>query len=275
MAPPARAYSFRRSTGAKVPVHFLISIPLPSAALQVGGVTVTKARPLVVVPTYNELENLPRILDAARASLPSGHVLVVDDGSPDGTGDAADGRAAADDHIHVLHRTEKAGLGRAYIAGFQWALERDYTHVFEMDADFSHDPAMLPILLDAAADADVVLGSRWVRGGGTVGWPLKRRLLSRGGSLYARSILGVGIRDLTGGFKCFNRRVLEAIDLEAISAVGYGFQIELTWRALQRGFSVREVPITFTDRVYGESKMSGAIFREALTVVWKLRLGLA
>lgn len=233
-----------------------------------------QAIPLVVVPTYNELENLPRILDATRASLPSGHILVVDDGSPDGTGALADERAAADDHIHVMHRTAKAGLGRAYIAGFEWALDRDYTHVFEMDADFSHDPAMLPVMLDAAQEADLVIGSRWVAGGGTVGWPLKRRLLSRGGSFYARSILGVDIRDLTGGFKCFNRRVLQAIDLGGIHAVGYGFQIELTWRALQQGFTVREVPITFTDRVYGESKMSGAIFREALSVVWKLRLGL-
>ena len=232
------------------------------------------ALPLVVIPTYNELDNLPRILDATRESLPAAHILVVDDGSPDGTGALADERAAADDHIHVMHRTEKAGLGKAYIAGFEWALARDYTHVFEMDADFSHDPAMLPVMLEAAGEADLVLGSRWVRGGGTVGWPLKRQLLSRGGSLYARGILGVGIKDLTGGFKCFNRRVLETIDLQGIAAVGYGFQIELTWRALQAGFTVREVPITFTDRIHGESKMSGAIFKEALSIVWKLRFGL-
>lgn len=231
-------------------------------------------RPLIVMPTYNEIENLPRILDAALAALPEAHVLVVDDGSPDGTGDLADRRAEADDRIHVLHRAEKAGLGRAYLAGFGWALERDYTHVFEMDADFSHPADRLPALLAATEDADVALGSRWVKGGGTVGWPLKRQLISRGGSFYARRVLGVDIRDLTGGFKCFRREVLEALDFDAISAVGYGFQIELTWRALQKGFRVVEVPITFTDRVRGQSKMSGAIFAEALKLVWKLRLGL-
>ncbi len=231
-------------------------------------------RPLIVMPTYNEIENLPRILDAALAALPEAHVLVVDDGSPDGTGDLADRRAEADERIHVLHRTEKAGLGRAYLAGFGWALSRDYTHVFEMDADFSHPADRLPALLAATEDADVALGSRWVRGGGTVGWPLKRQLISRGGSFYARRVLGVDIRDLTGGFKCFRREVLEALDFDAISAVGYGFQIELTWRALQKGFRVVEVPITFTDRVRGQSKMSGAIFAEALKLVWKLRLGL-
>ncbi len=231
-------------------------------------------RPLIVMPTYNEIENLPRILDAALAALPEAHMLVVDDGSPDGTGDLADRRAEADDRIHVLHRTEKAGLGRAYLAGFGWALERDYTHVFEMDADFSHPADRLPALLAATEDADVALGSRWVKGGGTVGWPLKRQLISRGGSFYARRVLGVDIRDLTGGFKCFRREVLEALDFDAISAVGYGFQIELTWRALQKGFRVVEVPITFTDRVRGQSKMSGAIFAEALKLVWKLRLNL-
>ncbi len=231
-------------------------------------------RPLVIIPTYNEIENLSRVLDAVLAELPSAHVLVVDDGSPDGTGALADARAAADGRIHVLHRTAKEGLGRAYIAGFGWGLARDYTHLFEMDADFSHPPDRLPALLTATEHFDVALGSRWVKGGGTEGWPLERRLLSRGGSLYARTVLGVQIRDLTGGYKCFRRRVLEAIELDAISAVGYGFQIELTWRVLQKGFTVTEVPITFVDRVAGQSKMSGAIFREALALVWKLRLGL-
>ncbi len=230
--------------------------------------------PLVVIPTYNEIENLPRILDAVREALPGGHILVVDDNSPDGTGALADERAAADDHIHVLHRAGKEGLGKAYLAGFEWALARDYTHVFEMDADFSHPPEMLPVMLQVAREADVVLGSRWVKGGGIVGWPAHRLLISRGGSLYARSVLGVDIRDLTGGFKCFNRRVLAAFDLGAVATVGYGFQIELTWRALQQGFTVREVPITFTDRVAGESKMSMKIFMEAFTLVWKLRLGI-
>lgn len=231
--------------------------------------------PVIIVPTYNEAENLPRLLDEIFANLPIAEVLIVDDGSPDGTGAIADERAAADDRIHVMHRTAKEGLGRAYLAGFAWALERAYTHIFEMDADFSHDPTMLPILLEAAETADVVLGSRWVAGGGTVNWPLKRQLLSRGGSLYARSILGVGIRDLTGGFKCFRRRVLASINLDAIQTVGYGFQIELTWRALQQGFTVREVPIQFVDRIAGQSKMSAGIFGEAIALVWKLRLGLA
>ncbi len=231
--------------------------------------------PLIVVPTYNEAENIERLLDAIHAHLPQAHVLVVDDGSPDGTGGLADARAGADARVHVLHRTEKAGLGRAYLAGFDWALARDYTHVFEMDADFSHEPAMLPVLLKRAETADLVLGSRWVAGGGTVDWPLKRQLISKGGSLYARTVLGVDVRDLTGGFKCFNRKVLEGIDLPSVGAVGYGFQIELTWRALDAGFTVAEVPIRFADRVAGESKMSPKIFAEAFTLVWKLRLGLA
>lgn len=231
-------------------------------------------RPLVVIPTYNERENLPGLLDAVHAALPVADVLVVDDNSPDGTGQLADARAAGDGRVFVLHRAGKQGLGRAYLAGFEWALERDYSHVFEMDADFSHDPRALPVLLAATETADVALGSRWVAGGGTVGWPLKRQLISRGGSLYARAVLGVGVKDLTGGFKCFRRAVLEGIDLGAVATVGYGFQIELTWRALQKGFVVVEVPIRFVDRVAGQSKMSGAIFREALAVVWKLRLGL-
>ena len=232
------------------------------------------ARPLVIIPTYNERENLPRILDAVLAQLPHAHVLVVDDGSPDGTGDLADARAADDPRVHVMHRAGKLGLGTAYLAGFAWGLERDYTHLLEMDADFSHPPEALPRLIAAADRADFALGSRWVRGGGTEGWPLKRQVLSRGGSFYARSVLGVGVKDLTGGFKCFRRHVLEAMDLQGISAVGYGFQIELTFRALRAGFRVEEVPITFVDRVLGHSKMSGDIFREALVLVWKLRLGL-
>lgn len=231
-------------------------------------------KPLIVIPTYNELDNLPTLLDQVHAALPDGHVLIVDDGSPDGTGALADERAAADERVHVMHRAGKQGLGTAYIAGFRWALERDYTHVFEMDADFSHEPRMLPILLAATETADFALGSRWVKGGGTVNWPLKRRLLSRGGSLYARSVLGLSVRDLTGGFKCFTRRVLEGIDLDGIHAKGYGFQVELTFRAVKAGFTPVEVPIRFADRVAGQSKMSGSIFAEALTLVWKLRLGL-
>lgn len=231
-------------------------------------------KPLIVIPTYNERENLPELLDQVHAALPDGHVLIVDDGSPDGTGALADERAAADDRVHVMHREGKQGLGTAYLAGFRWALERDYTHVFEMDADFSHEPRMLPTLLAATEGADFALGSRWVKGGGTVNWPLKRRVLSRGGSLYARTVLGLSVRDLTGGFKCFTRRVLEGIDLDGIHAKGYGFQVELTFRAVQAGFKPVEVPIRFADRVAGQSKMSGSIFAEALTLVWKLRLGL-
>jgi dolichol-phosphate mannosyltransferase len=232
-----------------------------------------RLKPLIVVPTYNERENLPPLLDRIFDVVPQVEVLVVDDNSPDGTGQLADARAASDPRVHVLHRAGKEGLGKAYLAGFKWALERDYTHVFEMDADFSHDPATLPRFLEAAEHADVVLGSRWVEGGGTVGWPLRRQLLSKGGSLYARTVLGVDIRDLTGGFKCFHRRVLAAMDLDAVQTRGYGFQIELTWRALRQGFKVVEIPIRFADRVAGQSKMSMRIMSEAFTMVWKLRFG--
>jgi dolichol-phosphate mannosyltransferase len=230
-------------------------------------------KPLVIVPTYNEAENLPRLLDRVFDALPAGEVLVVDDNSPDGTGKLADERASRESRLHVLHRAGKEGLGKAYLAGFAWALERDYTHIFEMDADFSHDPAMLPKFLEAARDADLVLGSRWVEGGGTVDWPLSRQLVSRAGSLYARTILGVEVRDLTGGFKCFNRRVLAALDLDSIQTRGYGFQIELTYRAHTQGFKVVEIPIQFADRVAGQSKMSARIMTEAFTMVWKLRFG--
>ncbi len=235
----------------------------------------TQPTPLIVIPTYNERENLTRLLDAVHGSLPTAEVLVVDDNSPDGTGDLADSYASEHPHVHVMHREGKQGLGTAYLAGFRWALARHYTHVFEMDADFSHPPARLQALLDATQSADVALGSRWIKGGGTEGWPLKRQLLSRGGSLYARTVLGVGVRDLTGGFKCFRRHVLETIDLDGVQTVGYGFQIELTWRALEAGFAVVEVPITFVDRIAGKSKMSGSIFMEAVGLVWKLRLGRA
>jgi dolichol-phosphate mannosyltransferase len=230
-------------------------------------------RVLVIVPTYNERDNLPAIVAAVHEHLPQGDVLVVDDASPDGTGQLADDLASADKQVHVLHRAGKQGLGTAYIAGFRWALARDYEFVFEMDCDFSHDPKYLPELLATAEKgADLVLGSRYVDGGGTVNWGPFRKLISRGGSLYARSILGVPIRDLTGGFKCFRRRVLEALDLDGISSKGYGFQIETTWRTLKMGYRVVEVPIVFVDRRVGQSKMSKTIFVEALTLVWKLRL---
>ncbi len=228
---------------------------------------------LVCIPTYNERENIEAIVQAVLAADPRVDVLIVDDNSPDGTGQLADGLAANEPRVRVLHREKKEGLGRAYLAAFRWALAAPYTYILEMDADFSHDPRYLPGIVDAAeAGADLVLGSRYVTGGGTVNWGVGRQLISRGGSLYARTILGVGIQDLTGGFKCFHRRVLEAIDLDAVKSTGYAFQIELTYRALRKGFTVREVPIVFEDRRVGHSKMSKKIFAEALTMVWKLRL---
>jgi dolichol-phosphate mannosyltransferase len=228
---------------------------------------------LVIVPTYNERDNLPLIIRAVHEHLPEADVLVVDDNSPDGTGQLADGIAGTDRQVHVLHREGKQGLGTAYIAGFRWALGRDYQFIFEMDADFSHDPKYLPQLLEVArAGADLALGSRYVEGGGTINWGVLRQMISKGGSLYARTILGIPIRDVTGGFKCFRRRVLEAIDLGSVNAQGYGFQIEMTYRALKHGFRVIEVPIVFVDRRVGQSKMSKKIFLEALTLVWKLRL---
>ena len=226
-------------------------------------------RACVVLPTYDERENLPQIVPAILAASPILDVLVVDDNSPDGTGSAADALAARESRVRVLHRPRKEGLGRAYLAGFAQALDLGYGRILEMDADFSHDPARLPVLL--ATDADLVLGSRYVPGGGTVNWGLGRRILSRGGSLYARAILGVPIRDLTGGFKCFRREVLESLDLGSVRTSGYAFQIELTYRAIRRGFRVVEVPITFVDRRVGQSKMSRAIVAEALWKVWKIR----
>jgi dolichol-phosphate mannosyltransferase len=225
-------------------------------------------RHLICLPTYNEAENLEPMVRALRAlDLEDLHVLVIDDNSPDGTGDIADGLAAGDDHVHVLHRARKQGLGPAYLAGFRRALELRAERIFEMDCDFSHDPSDVPLLAAAAEEADLVLGSRYVEGGGTRNWGLVRRFISRGGSLYAQILLQLGVRDLTGGFKCYRRQVLERIDLDAISSLGYAFQIETTYRALRAGFKVVEVPITFSDREVGGSKMSRAIVLEA---VWKV-----
>ncbi len=228
---------------------------------------------LIIIPTYNEAENLERLLDAVFDVQPDVHVLVVDDGSPDGTGDIADRRAEQDERVHVLHREGKLGLGTAYITGFKWALERDYPRVFEMDCDFSHQPKYIPDFLRASQSADLVLGSRYVPGGGTENWGWTRQLTSRGGNLYARLILGLPYKDLTGGFKCFRREVLETIDLDAIASVGYAFQIELTYRAHKAGFRITEVPIVFPDREQGVSKMSSGIVGEAMRNVLKLRLG--
>jgi dolichol-phosphate mannosyltransferase len=232
--------------------------------------TVAGRRALVCLPTYNEIENLRPVTDAILAAAPV-DVLVVDDGSPDGTGRLADEIAAREPRVHVLHRGRKEGLGKAYLAAFAWALARPYGLVLEMDADFSHHPRYLPRMLERAADADLVLGSRYVPGGGTVNWGLARKVISRGGSLYARTILGLPYRDLTGGFKCFRREVLEGIDLATVQCTGYAFQIELTYRAHRRGFRVAELPIVFEDRRVGHSKMSRRIVLEAIRKVWSIR----
>ena len=229
-------------------------------------------RACVVLPTYNERDNLPAVVPAILAASPELDVLVVDDGSPDGTGALAQELAEREPRVRVLHRRRKEGLGRAYLAGFEVGLRAGYGRILEMDADFSHDPGRLPALLAASREADLVLGSRYAPGGGTRNWGMGRRLLSRGGSLYARLILGVGVRDLTGGFKCFRREVLERIDLHTVTTAGYAFQIELTYRALRAGFRVVEVPIVFADRRVGQSKMTRAIVLEALWKVWGIRL---
>jgi dolichol-phosphate mannosyltransferase len=228
----------------------------------------------VVLPTYNEAENIEAFVAAVREKLPaSARVLIVDDSSPDGTGEIADRLAAAEESVEVLHRPRKEGLGPAYIAGFRRALAGGAGLVLEMDSDFSHDPAYLPRLLEASERADLVIGSRYVPGGGVGDWGPLRRAISRGGSAYARLVLGVGIHDLTGGFKCFRREVLEALDLDAVRARGYAFQVELTYRAIQRGFRVVEVPIFFRDRRAGTSKMDRAIVAEAVWRVPALRFG--
>jgi len=219
---------------------------------------------LVVIPTYNERDNLGPVLSRLHAAVPAADVLVVDDASPDGTGELADAMAADDPRIRVLHRTQKAGLGAAYLAGFAVALRGDHQVVVEMDADGSHAPEDLPTLLAALDDADVVLGSRYVPGGAVRNWPVHREWLSRGGNLYSRLALGVPIRDITGGYRVFRRQVLEELDLDGVASQGYCFQVDMAWRAVLAGFRVREVPITFTERERGTSKMSGAIVAEAL-----------
>ena len=223
---------------------------------------------LVIIPTYNESGSLPGIVERLRAAVPQAHVLIADDNSPDGTGALADELASADDHIFVLHRPGKAGLGAAYLAGFEWGLQRGYDVLVEMDADGSHRPEDLPRLLEAIESrADVALGSRWVPGGSVVNWPLSRKVLSRGGSLYTRLALGIPTRDATGGFRAYRSEALRSLDLDSVTSNGYCFQIDLLWRALQRGFVVVEVPITFVEREIGSSKMHRGIVVEALTKV--------
>jgi dolichol-phosphate mannosyltransferase len=228
---------------------------------------------LVVVPTYNERENAEAIAAAIHEAAPGARVLFVDDGSPDGTGQLLDELARDRPWLSVLHRTGKQGLGTAYVAGFKRGLAEGARWLIEMDADFSHDPRYLPEMLRLAREADVVVGSRYVPGGGTRNWGLSRRVISRGGGLYARLVLGLPVNDPTAGFICWQRHVLEQLDLDRIQAGGYGFQIETKYRAHQAGFRIVEMPITFVDRRVGQSKMSGGIAAEALTLVWKLRLG--
>ncbi len=234
----------------------------------------TGPRVLVVVPTYDERENLPLVLGRIRAAVPEAHVLVADDASPDGTGDLADEWAARDDHVHVLHRPGKAGLGAAYIDGFRWGLAHGYEVLVEMDADGSHPPEQLPSLLERIDDgADLVLGSRWVPGGSVLNWPRYREVLSRGGNLYTRIALGVPLRDATGGYRAFRATALEKIGMDDVESQGYCFQVDLAWRAVQAGLRVEEVPITFVERELGASKMSQAIVVEALLRVtsWGLQ----
>jgi dolichol-phosphate mannosyltransferase len=232
----------------------------------------TGKQALIIIPTFNERENLPRIIPAVLSNLPDAHILIVDDLSPDGTGDIADEFAKKDPRIHVEHRKGKRGLGRAYLHGFQWALSKEYQFIFEMDADFSHQPKYLPNFLRAIEKSDLVLGCRYMPGGGIKGWGVHRLAISRGGNFYARTVLRLPYRDLTGGFKCFRRRALEAIDFSKVISNGYNFQIELTWYVHKAGLQITEIPIVFPDREDGISKMSAGIFHEAMLGVWRLRL---
>lgn len=232
---------------------------------------------LVVIPTYNELENLRPITARIRAAVPSAHILVADDNSPDGTGKLADDLAETDDHLHVLHRRGKEGLGAAYLAGFAWGMEHGYQVLVEHDADGSHQPEYLPSILERLQTADAVKGSRYVRGGSTKGWPLHRELLSRGGNLWTQLMLGLPVKDATGGFVAWRASTLQGMGLDGMEAAGYGFQVEMVRRAIRAGFTVAEVPIEFVEREYGDSKMSGAIVMEAMGLTtrwgWKYRTG--
>ncbi|MBI5816337.1 MAG: polyprenol monophosphomannose synthase [Nitrospinae bacterium] len=227
---------------------------------------------LIIIPTYNEAENVEKLAGAIHSHVPSARILVVDDNSPDGTAVIVEKMKELDpEKMDILRRPGKMGLGSAYIAGFKYALARDFDVVFEMDADFSHNPAYLPKFLEEIKRADLVLGSRYVEGGGVENWPLLRKMISIGGSVYSRTILNIPIHDVTGGFKCFRRRTLEAIDLDAVRSEGYSFQIELTYRVHKKGLKIKEIPIVFTDRVGGKSKMSWKIFLEAIFRVWQIR----
>ena len=226
---------------------------------------------LICVPTYDERENIELLISAVREAAPLAHILIADDNSPDGTGEIADRLANSDANLHVLHRPKKEGLGKAYLAAFGWGLARGYRYIVELDADFSHNPKYLPKMLSLLQVADVVVGSRRVDGGGVENWGAHRRILSWGGSLYARTVLGVPIKDLTGGLNAFRSEVLTAIDYETIRSTGYAFQIEIKYRCVQRGFRIEEMPIVFPDRVRGTSKMSAKIMGEAMSQVWRMR----
>jgi dolichol-phosphate mannosyltransferase len=233
-----------------------------------------RVRVVTIIPTYNELESLPITVGRLRAAVPDSDVLIVDDNSPDGTGDLADKMASEDGAIHVMHRTGKEGLGAAYLAGFRWALDAGYDVLVEMDADGSHKPEQLPLLLaEIPKGADLVIGSRWVKGGSVVNWPLHRKAISRVGSFYSRMMLGVNLRDITAGYRAFRRETLEALDFNAVESVGYGFQVDMTFRVAQLGKNIVEVPITFVERELGVSKMSGNIVVEAMLNVTKWGLG--
>lgn len=227
---------------------------------------------LVIIPTYNELENMPRLLPEVLSKNEEINVLIVDDNSPDGTAAYVENEIKNNDRIHLIKRSSKQGLGTAYIAGFKYALQKNFELIFEMDADFSHDPNEIPRFLEEIKDSDLVLGSRYKNGVNVINWPMRRLLLSWFANLYTRFITGMPVHDATGGFKCFRRKVLEAIDLNQVTSNGYAFQIEMNFKAWKKGFAVKEIPIIFVDRMKGESKMSKKIVREAVTMVWKLRL---
>ncbi|MCK4573049.1 MAG: polyprenol monophosphomannose synthase [candidate division Zixibacteria bacterium] len=229
-------------------------------------------RALIIFPTYNERDNIEKVVHAVLPLDPRIHVLIVDDNSPDGTGEIADRLASEEEKVNVLHRQAKKGLGKAYIAGFKWAIERKYDFIFEMDADFSHGPEYIRDFLKEIQEHDLVVGSRYISGVNVINWPMTRLLLSYYANVYTRIVTGLPLRDATGGYKCFRREVLEGIDLDGINASGYSFQIEVSMRAWKKGFKIKEIPIVFVDRVAGSSKMSKKIMREAIWMVWWLRL---
>jgi len=233
---------------------------------------VDDSKAIIIVPTFNEIENVPRLVEAILNYAPDINILFVDDSSPDGTGQLIKELQSKHANIYLLERKKKEGLGRAYIAGFRFALDKGFQYIFEMDADFSHDPKEVPRFLEAIGESDLVLGSRYIRGVNVVNWPLRRLLLSYFANMYTRIVTGIPIADCTGGYKCFRREVLEAIDFDSIKSNGYGFQIELNFKAWKKGFSIKEIPIIFVDREFGESKLSKKIMWEAIFLVWKLRL---